>query len=177
MLSGDDGIMTNAQKAQAANTEGEVREKFQMAYNAIKTKISVEGAIDPNFDATNAETIKMLFEEAVKEIGLEPEYTDATEETTKIKPVATLDGYTITYAQGTDPETSTKVYLEYRDNKFGGSGNATLGSATVGNSISQTDTEGNQKINGQPLNQIRATIEITPDNAVLHIDDKQVLDV
>ena len=170
MLSGDDGIMTNAQKAQAANTEGEVREKFSMAYNAIKTKISVDSAIDPAYNATSATTIKELFQEAVEEIGLEYDSSKA---------VATDNtgsgGYTITYAQGSDPKTSTVIYLEYRDNKFGGAKKAVLESATTGNAINQTHTNGNQKIDGNQLHQINAKIVITTDNAELQQEAKQVL--
>ena len=39
MLQGDNGIITNAQKSAAANTEGAVIENMNNAYNTIKTII------------------------------------------------------------------------------------------------------------------------------------------
>ena len=110
MLSGDDGIMTNAQRSQAANTEGEVREKIKMAYNAVKTEISVNSAVESNYNAQN--DIKNLFEIAVKEMGLT--YTDGEYVATNNTGAG---GYTVTY---NDPSSGNPmIYFEYRDNKFG----------------------------------------------------------
>ena len=163
MLSGDDGIMTNAQRSQAANTEGEVREKIKMAYNAVKTEISVNSAVKSNYNAQN--DIKNLFKIAVEEMGLTVDASDpnkATDNTGK-------GGYTVTY--NAPAGGSPIIYFEYRDNKFGGARSAPIS----GNTITQTLTNGNQRINGNYLKQIRADITFVTDNATLRLDTAQVL--
>ena len=79
MLTGDTGIFTNAQKAKAANTEGEVIERMDIAYNSIKAaKI-----IDSNVDGATAKTLDALVTSVKNDLGM-----DATKDTDK--------GYTIT---------------------------------------------------------------------------------
>ena len=167
MLSGDDGIMTNAQRAQAANTEGEVREKFQLAYSALRTEIDVNSAVDSAYDAQA--DIEDLFEIAVKEMGLE--YTDgeyiATDNTGK-------GGYTVTL--NVPDSGNPTIYFEYRDNKFGGATAPVYGTATGdGNVLNTTATEGNQEINGVKRHQIKAQIVVEPDGATFTIDPEQVV--
>ena len=162
MLSGDDGIMTNAQKAQAANTEGEVREKFSMAYNAIKTKISVDSAIDPDYNATETATLQALFEEAASEIGLTVSGGSSESE----------DGLTITL-----DSTGKRITFVYQDNRFGGSsGTVNVANGTINNNtaINSLPT-GNQKVDGKNLHPIRAEITFETDNARLNMDPEQVL--
>ena len=167
MLSGDDGIMTNAQRSQAANTEGEVREKIKMAYNAVKTEISVNSAVKSNYNAQN--DIKNLFEIAVKEMGLT--YTDGEYVATNNTGAG---GYTVTYNK---PASGAPIiYFEYRDNKFGGAKAASI----TTNVISQSPDTGNQKIKKNDgttgnLNQIKANISFATDNATLNLDTAQVL--
>ena len=164
MLSGDDGIMTNAQRSQAANTEGEVREKIKMAYNAVKTEISVNSAVVSNYNAQN--DIKNLFEIAVKEMGLTVDASDPN--------IATdnegAGGYTVTYDAPAGG--SPKIYFEYRDNKFGGARSAPI---TGNKIITQDDTNGNQRIDGDYLRHIWGYITIVTDNASLTLDAAQVL--
>ena len=167
MLSGDDGIMTNAQRAQAANTEGEVREKFQLAYSALRTEIDVNSAVDSAYDAQV--DIEDLFEIAVKEMGLE--YTDgeyiATDNTGK-------GGYTVTL--NVPDSGNPTIYFEYRDNKFGGATAPVYGTATGdGNVLNTTATDGNQEINGAALHQIKAQIVVEQDGATFTIDTEQVV--
>ena len=167
MLSGDDGIMTNAQRAQAANTEGEVREKFQLAYSALRTEIDVNSAVDSAYDAQV--DIEDLFEIAVKEMGLE--YTDgeyiATDNTGK-------GGYTVTL--NVPDSGNPTIYFEYRDNKFGGATAPIYDTATGdGNVLNTTATEGNQEINGVKRHQIKAQIVVEPDGATFTIDPEQVV--
>ena len=167
MLSGDDGIMTNAQRAQAANTEGEVREKFQLAYSALRTEIDVNSAVDSAYDAQV--DIEDLFEIAVKEMGLE--YTDgeyiATDNTGK-------GGYTVTL--NVPDSGNPTIYFEYRDNKFGGATAPIYDTATGdGNVLNTTATDGNQEINGAVLHQIKAQIVVEPDGATFTIDPEQVV--
>ena len=167
MLSGDDGIMTNAQRAQAANTEGEVREKFQLAYSALRTEIDVNSAVDSAYDAQV--DIEDLFEIAVKEMGLE--YTDgeyiATDNTGK-------GGYTVTL--NVPDSGNPTIYFEYRDNKFGGATAPIYDTATGdGNVLNTTATDGNQEINGAVLHQIKAQIVVEQDGATFTIDTEQVV--
>ena len=165
MLSGDDGIMTNAQKAQAANTEGEIREKIKMAYNAVKTKISVDSAIDPDYDATDATTMNALFLEAAKEIGIEIPASVTT---------GTADGLTITF-----DSSNKRITFLYKDNKFGGTtASPDMTSETIGNDTYTNGTTlptGNQKVDGKNLHPIRAEITFETDNARFNIDAEQVL--
>ena len=169
MLSGDDGIMTNAQRAQAANTEGEIREKFQMAFNAVKTDVDVNSALDSAYDATqyddankDTSTIVKLFETAVDEIGL-----------TRSNLQATGDGITMIL----DTSTNT-IFMQYSDNKFGGSGAATTSNTadTFNNETAfNALPNGTQEINGKDLKPIRALIQLTPSSAKLLIDPEQVV--
>ena len=161
MLSGDDGIMTNAQRSEAANTEGEIREKIKMAYNAVKTEISVNSAVESNYNAID--DIQNLFQIAVKEIGL-----------TASGNTAFADGLTACLT------TSTKqIYFQYNDNKFGGYVNAAqpaMAHSTINaNENIQKLSNGNQRINDGYLKPIRADIVLTTDNATLTMDKAQVL--
>ena len=168
MLSGDDGIMTNAQRSQAANTEGEVREKIKMAYNAVKTEISVNSAIDSDYNAQ--EDIANLFKIAVEEMGLTVDASDpnkATDNTGK-------GGYTVTL--NVPDSGNPTIYFEYRDNKFGGATAPVYDTATGdGNVLNTTATDGNQEINGAVLHQIKAQIVVEQDGATFTIDTEQVV--
>ena len=169
MLSGDDGIMTNAQRAQAANTEGEIREKFQMAFNAVKTDVDVNSALDSGYNATqydssdaNNSTIIKLFETAVDEIGL-----------TRANLRAEGDGITMIL----DTSTNT-IFMQYSDNKFGGASAATTSNTadTFNNETAfNALPNGTSKINEKNLKPIRALIQIEPDGAELLIDPEQVV--
>ena len=169
MLSGDDGIMTNAQRAQAANTEGEIREKYQMAFNAVKTDVDVNSALDSAYDATqyddankDTSTIVKLFETAVDEIGL-----------TRSNLQATGDGITMIL----DTSTNT-IFMQYSDNKFGGASAATTSNTadTFNNETAfNALPNGTSKINEKNLKPIRALIQLTPSSAKLLIDPEQVV--
>ena len=169
MLSGDDGIMTNAQRAQAANTEGEIREKYQMAFNAVKTDVDVNSALDSGYNATQYDasdadnsTIVKLFETAVDEIGL-----------TRSNLQATGDGITMIL----DTSTNT-IFMQYSDNKFGGAGAATTSNTAdtfENNTAFNALPNGTQEINGKNLKPIRALIQLTPSSAKLLIDPEQVV--
>ena len=173
MLSGDDGIMTNAQRAQAANTEGEVREKIKLAYSALKTEIDVNSAVDTAYNATSATEIPKLFQLVLDEMGL----TTADVNTN----ILAKSGYIVTYAASgeqidTDGDNAVDtavptIYFEYRDNKFGGSEASNVGDD---NKIANPTTTGSQEINGEGLKHIWAYITIEPDNAQLVISAPQL---
>ena len=109
MLSGDNGIITNAQKSKAGNTEGEVVDKVKMAYNTIKTEVIVQSSIDPDYDALDAEKSLELAKTIVTELGLTGTIASGT-------PV-TGNGYSIAYdsAAGT-------IKVTYTDSMFGSAG-------------------------------------------------------
>ena len=170
MLSGDDGIMTNAQRAQAANTEGEIREKFQMAFNAVKTEIDVNSALDSSYNATSTtdaegatlSTIAELFQKAADEIGVPVSGNSAS-------------GDGITMKLNTTAHT---IFMEYTDNKFGGgTDTSSTGVDTTYNNTPNFANlpNGTQEINGKKLKAIRALIQIEPDGAELLIDPEQVV--
>ena len=164
MLSGDDGIMTNAQRAQAANTEGEVREKIKLAYSALKTEIDVNSAVDT---AYNAQTdVADLYQLVLDEMGLPSTGLSGTE----------TNGYIVKYAASGEIPTGGSaavptIYFEYRDNKFGGTETSNVG---AGNKITNATTTGSQEFNGEGLKHIWAYITIEPDNAQLVISAPQL---
>ena len=162
MLSGDDGIMTNAQRAQAANTEGEVREKIKLAYSALKTEIDVNSAVDT---AYNAQTdVADLYQLVLDEMGLPSTGLSGTE----------TNGYIVKYAASGETVDGTAlptIYFEYRDNKFGGTTTSNVG---ADNKITNATTTGSQEFNGEGLKHIWAYITIEPDNAQLVISAPQL---
>ena len=52
MLSGDNGIITNAKNAALANTEGEVIDRMNLAFSTVKAEIMAKSAVDDEYDAT-----------------------------------------------------------------------------------------------------------------------------
>ena len=164
MLSGDDGIMTNAQRAQAANTEGEVREKIKLAYSALKTEIDVNSAVDTAYNATSATEIAKLYQLVLDEMGLPSTGLSGT----------VTNGYIVKYAASGETVDGTAlptIYFEYRDNKFGGTTTSNVG---ADNKITNATTTGSQEFNGEGLKHIWAYITIEPDNAQLVISAPQL---
>ena len=146
MLSGDDGIMTNAQRSQAANTEGEI------SYNA----------------SSDAE-MKNLFKIAANEIGITP-----TSDTQGFDEGLTILLNTSTkqiYFQYNDNKFGGSV-----DDAASAMEHATINNSTnidkLGNGtqkIKQNDGTNDY------LKPIRADIVLTTDNATLTMDPAQVL--
>lgn len=106
MLTGDNGIITNAQKASYANTEGEVIDKMQMAYNSIATEVKIKFATDVGYDATTETNLNAF----VDLIASDLEIPDGDE--------ADGEGYDVS----ADTEAKT-ITLKYTDAIFGGSTN------------------------------------------------------
>ena len=122
MLSGDNGIITNAQKSAAANTEGTVAENMKNAYNAIKTEIIAKASTSSSYDATVIGTEADLLVKLVEELGLTP--NNALKPADEDTPVATIpenllastdpeDGHTVAYDSSTH-----KVTITYTDSTF-----------------------------------------------------------
>lgn len=110
MLKGDNGIVTNAQKATVSNKEGQVVENIKNAYNTVKTKVIVGASTNPNYDAQAAATEKEIADTIATEIL--GEETTLTAGTAKEK-----DGYKITYT-ATAGSTAGTIVIEYGDSTF-----------------------------------------------------------
>ena len=54
MLTGDNGILSNAQKAKDETLKSEVIERINIALNDVKTEIYAQQADDPSWDPLNA---------------------------------------------------------------------------------------------------------------------------
>ncbi len=104
MLTGDDGIITNAQRAQVANTEGEVIDKMGLAYSTVRTEAMVKMSTDPGYQPI--EHIEELANIAAKELGL------ANAEKAEV-PETVNDGYHVYYQ-----ENGSTITMLYGDNKF-----------------------------------------------------------
>lgn len=137
MLKGDNGIVTNAQKATVSNKEGQVVENIKNAYNTVKTKVIVGASTNPNYDAQATATEQEIADTIATEIL--GETTTLTAGTAKEK-----DGYSITYT-ATAGSTAGKIDIVYGDSTF------------------QKDV----KFAGKQMDKIKATITIEKANTSL----------
>lgn len=104
MLSGDSGIITNAQKSAYANTEGEAMDKIKFAFNAVATEVRVKSATELNYDATTK--VKDLAQIALKDLG-------GADNAFASNTTASVDGYTVSYE-----DSANKITIVYADNIF-----------------------------------------------------------
>ena len=105
MLSGDNGIITNAQKSTAANTEGQVSENIKNAYNAVKTEIIAKASTDSSYDATTSATEQALALTVAQEV--------LGDTTLSAIPSSATKGYTIVYTAA-----DHTVKITYSDSSF-----------------------------------------------------------
>lgn len=110
MLKGDNGIITNAQKATVSNTEAQVVENIKNAYNTVKTKVIVGASTNSEYDAQATATEQEIADTVATEILGEP--TTLTAGTAKEK-----NGYSITYT-ATSGSTAGTIVVEYGDSTF-----------------------------------------------------------
>ena len=104
MLTGDNGIITNAQKSQMENTKSEVIEKMNMAYNAAYSEARIKMATDPGYQPS-AHIAELA--------GIVAKELEVTEETTDVPTTGINNGYHVYYkADG------TIITMLYGDNKF-----------------------------------------------------------
>ena len=108
MLSGDNGIITNAQNSNYANTEGEVMDKIKLAYNTISTSVMVNGATDLTYDPTTQKSLIDLGNIALADLGETADLSDTKMSTTK------TDGH---YYVSVD-STNKKITIGYQDKYF-----------------------------------------------------------
>ena len=69
MLTGDNGIITNAQKARSNTAYREADEQMRLAYMAVRTEIAAHLANDTSYNATsttNSEALRTLVERDLK---------------------------------------------------------------------------------------------------------------
>ncbi len=116
MLGGDNGIITNAQDAAAANTEGEVIDKMNVAYNTVKANIITKSSTIMNWSATDEDNELALAKIVAGEI-LPATEASSLEEGKALQGKGKNSGYTITYTKTTEP-TKGKVVIEYTDATF-----------------------------------------------------------
>lgn len=80
MLSGDSGIITNAQKSTAANTEGDVRTRIEMAVNSAKTIVLARTSTDPEYNPQDTDSEAEVVKNIITDLGFTPpeSITDST---------------------------------------------------------------------------------------------------
>ena len=104
MLTGDNGIITNAQKSQMENAKSEVIEKMNMAYNAAYSEARIKMATDAGYQPS-AHIAELA--------GIVAKELEVTEETTDVATEGINNGYHVYYkADG------TTITMLYGDNKF-----------------------------------------------------------
>lgn len=69
MLQGDNGIITNAQKSNYANIEGEVMDKIKMAFNTVKTEVIAKSATISTYKAKDSANLIDLANLVSKDLG------------------------------------------------------------------------------------------------------------
>ena len=100
MLTGENGIITRAQQSNYANTEGEVIDKMQLAYNTISTEVRVKTATETNYDASSETNINAFVDLIKNDLGIPKDGENNT-------------GYTVT----PDTEAGT-IKISYTDSIF-----------------------------------------------------------
>ena len=106
MLTGENGIITNAQKSTAANTEGDVRTDIEMAVNSAKTIVLARTSTDAEYDPTTKTAEDELVKRIITDLGL-----TAPETITDSKLIDDVDGYTVELS-------SHVITITYSDSQF-----------------------------------------------------------
>ena len=103
-LTGEDGIITNAQKAQVATVEAEVVDRMNLAYSSLKTEATIKMSTEAGYKPV--EHIEELAQVVAKELGVKSQKEEVAE-------VVTDGKYHVYYQEG-----GTTITLLYGDNKF-----------------------------------------------------------
>lgn len=124
MLSGENGIITQAKEAQVANVEGDVVEKIDMAYNTIYTIVLSKVSVDKSYDPTDEAAGKELAETVLSELGITDVSLTETpaESNTYIADDSEKSGYVVTYTytpndEGNGNDDGT-IEIKYTDANF-----------------------------------------------------------
>ena len=105
MLQGENGIITQAQNANYANTEGEIFDKVRLAYSDASTEVRVESALTLGYNATTETNLIALANIISKDLG----GTGTTIKTGTL--TETIGKYTITVTTTSTP----KIEITYDD--------------------------------------------------------------
>ncbi len=103
-LTGEDGIITNAQKAQVATVEAEVVDRMNLAYSSLKTEATIKMSTEAGYKPV--EHIEELAQVVAKELGVETQKEEVPE-------VVTDGKYHVYYQEG-----GTTITMLYGDNRF-----------------------------------------------------------
>ncbi len=103
-LTGEDGIITNAQKAQVATVEAEVVDRMNLAYSSLKTEATIKMSTEVGYKPV--EHIEELAQVVAKELGVKAQKEEVAEVVT--------DGKYHVYYQ----ESGTTITMLYGDNRF-----------------------------------------------------------
>ena len=148
MLTGDNGIITNAQKSQASNTEGEVLDKMGLAYNTLNTETKVQMSVTNGYQPSAEDNTLALATLVANELGAAtPTKTTATDPITDGK-------YHVTYTVDTTAKTS-QIVIVYGDSKF---------------ALASSTAEGSNNL--YPC--MRATIDLTTTGASYSVTSRKV---
>ena len=103
-LTGEDGIITNAQKAQVATVEAEVVDRMNLAYSSLKTEATIKMSTEAGYKPV--EHIEELAQVVAKELGVKAQKEEVPE-------VVTNGKYHVYYQDG-----GTTITMLYGDNRF-----------------------------------------------------------
>ncbi len=104
MLTGDNGIITNAQKSQMENTKSEVIEKMNMAYNAAYSEARIKMATDAGISTISPHS--RVSRNSSKRIRV-------TAKMEEVPTNAVTNNYNVYYKAN-----GTTITMLYGDNKF-----------------------------------------------------------
>ena len=121
-LTGDNGIFSNAQNARAENKRAEVKEKYLLAYNTVRTQILSESTVNGGYHSNSEESSKKLAELVLQDItGQKKTVTDSF---TNQEYKANSGTYTVTFSKGDGTGEST-IVIKYTDEIFKDGGRIT----------------------------------------------------
>ena len=121
-LTGDNGIFSNAQNARAENKKAEVREKYLLAYNTVRTQILTESTTNGEYHSNSEESSKKLAELVLQDLtGQKQTITDSF---TNQEYKADSGTYTLNFTKG-NGTTNSIIEITYRDSIFKENGKIT----------------------------------------------------
>ena len=117
MLTGENGLLTNANKAKSQDIEASVDENVRMAIAAIRLEIATKAAATPSYDARkNMETLQTALLKDLKETSGKTEGWTVTAEPSENSSSAVTNAYfKITYngADYTNSKNDTDAKIKY----------------------------------------------------------------
>lgn len=115
MLTGDNGILSNAKKAQLSNTEAEAIEKMNVAYNTVQTEVMVKSSTSTSYVPNASTNARSVAELAAKELGVTLEEVATEPALASI----TTNGYHVYLVTTEGENPTTKIVMLYKDSTFG----------------------------------------------------------